>query len=590
MKTISKIAAIALVAVALVGVNTASAATVAELQAMIASLSAQIAALSGTTSTTASAGYTFSTNLTVGSKGADVTALQNFLIKGGYNTLATGYFGPMTKAALAAYQTAKGITPAVGYFGPITQAKVNAEAPVVVTPGTTTGGTISTTGVEGSFTTKLAANPSTQTSIKSTENVPVIGFDIKAKDSDVKVDRIDLKVAVSNSNGTLAPSAFIRTIQITDGSNVLATKSVSSSDFSKDSGIYHIRLTNIGLVVPKDVTKTLTVNMSVNSIGSGDLDKVLTVSGYTNDAIRGTDGAGFDQYSNNADTLSRTQTFTQSGVSTLAVTDDVNKIKTTNVKLDSVDGAKGVTVGSFNVKSTTGDSKVTDITLTTTGSKTPTSVYLYDGSTVLGSYSGSSTIVFTDLTVAVSKDVTKTLTIKADYSASGATTSTSTITVTSVSYDKPDGTSQTVSASVASNPVTLVTSATPVFTLVSAGAPSIVSNQNGSTTKMDASVTFKVSAVGGTLTRSSIVVVGKWATSSTAASAGSSVNLQITPSTDVNDGAEATVVVSSTLTAPSTSDYYGFYITSIASTVGGNAVTQTTGLDDYHTTNAYYLK
>jgi len=48
----------------------ASAATVAELQAMIASLSAQLAALSGGTASTG-AGYTFNTNLTVGSKGTE---------------------------------------------------------------------------------------------------------------------------------------------------------------------------------------------------------------------------------------------------------------------------------------------------------------------------------------------------------------------------------------------------------------------------------------------------------------------------------------------------------------------------------------
>ena len=36
--------------------------------------------------------------------------------------VAYGYFGNLTKAAVAAYQTSVGITPAVGYFGPITRA------------------------------------------------------------------------------------------------------------------------------------------------------------------------------------------------------------------------------------------------------------------------------------------------------------------------------------------------------------------------------------------------------------------------------------------------------------------------------------
>jgi peptidoglycan hydrolase-like protein with peptidoglycan-binding domain len=34
-------------------------------------------------------------------------------------------FGPLTRAALARFQKANGITPAVGFFGPITRARVN---------------------------------------------------------------------------------------------------------------------------------------------------------------------------------------------------------------------------------------------------------------------------------------------------------------------------------------------------------------------------------------------------------------------------------------------------------------------------------
>ncbi|MBS3902942.1 MAG: Ig-like domain-containing protein [Anaplasmataceae bacterium] len=68
-------------------------------------------------------------DLTGGKSGNDVKALQEFLI--GENTGpksrqlsetgATGYFGKLTKAALAEYQNASGILPAQGYFGWITR-------------------------------------------------------------------------------------------------------------------------------------------------------------------------------------------------------------------------------------------------------------------------------------------------------------------------------------------------------------------------------------------------------------------------------------------------------------------------------------
>ncbi|CAN5691240.1 hypothetical protein BH11PAT2_BH11PAT2_04540 [soil metagenome] len=73
--------------------------------------------------------FNFTQNLTVGSRiSPDVTELQKILIADGYLKIdaPTGYFGKLTRAAVAAWQAAKGISPAVGYFGPISRAKMNA--------------------------------------------------------------------------------------------------------------------------------------------------------------------------------------------------------------------------------------------------------------------------------------------------------------------------------------------------------------------------------------------------------------------------------------------------------------------------------
>jgi hypothetical protein len=66
-------------------------------------------------------------NLTTGSRGPLVTALQTFLKKKNVGTasqiVADGSFGPITKRALAEYQASVGLT-ADGYYGPITRAYI----------------------------------------------------------------------------------------------------------------------------------------------------------------------------------------------------------------------------------------------------------------------------------------------------------------------------------------------------------------------------------------------------------------------------------------------------------------------------------
>ncbi len=93
--------------------------------------------LGATTDTGSSGGscHLFSADLTLGSIGTEVTMLQNFLIGKGYAIAAgaTGYFGAQTKAALASYQSAFGISPSSGYFGPLTRMKVNASCPLAET-------------------------------------------------------------------------------------------------------------------------------------------------------------------------------------------------------------------------------------------------------------------------------------------------------------------------------------------------------------------------------------------------------------------------------------------------------------------------
>src|SRR3989344_2807449 len=100
----------------------------AALQAQLSALQNQLTGLQG-------ASTVFTRNLEVGGTGDEVLALQQFLNANGFAIAESGvgspgnetnYFGGLTRAALAKFQAANGITPSVGYLGPKTRAAINA--------------------------------------------------------------------------------------------------------------------------------------------------------------------------------------------------------------------------------------------------------------------------------------------------------------------------------------------------------------------------------------------------------------------------------------------------------------------------------
>jgi len=76
----------------------------------------------------------FARNLSIGSTGSDVQALQTYLNTHGFLISSVGagssgneteYFGPATERALIQFQIAHNIVPAVGYFGQLTRAALS---------------------------------------------------------------------------------------------------------------------------------------------------------------------------------------------------------------------------------------------------------------------------------------------------------------------------------------------------------------------------------------------------------------------------------------------------------------------------------
>lgn len=113
------------------------------------------------------ANYIFTNNLTIGASGTDVSELQQFLISGGFLKIITptGYFGPLTKAALGKWQASENIYPTAGFFGPLSRARINLIFNQIQVP---------TTPVQTTATTPIIITP-TSSPLTTTPSLPVNG-------------------------------------------------------------------------------------------------------------------------------------------------------------------------------------------------------------------------------------------------------------------------------------------------------------------------------------------------------------------------------------------------------------------------------
>ena len=519
-KTITKVAALSLGMTLALGVSTAGAQTIAELQAQINALMAQLAALQGGSTTPTTGQYNFTQNLTIGSTGGDVVSLQQYLVGAGHLNMPVGvsygYFGPLTRAAVAKWQAANGVAPAVGYWGPISRARFVSMSPGTPgTPGTpTTPGTgITTPGVEGTIT--VSVNPTPAAGVKVYENdskVEALGIKLEAKTSDIRIERIKIELPSVQFYNEIANRIYVM-----DGSNVVASADLNSSTVVNESGTRSITLSGMNYVVPKDATRVLTVALDIYS----NIDSTLTDGDTFTltipvDGVRGVDGAGINQFGpSTGNSFSRAITPTADLVdsATLAVSTSANSplakevIAATGANEDEV---LGLELLRFDLRSTRDDVTVTDavVTLDHTGNASSTVVYLYDGNTLVGSASPSSgasaTATFSDIDYVVPKDSTKTLRVVVDADDADATASTiiaSVAATTGITAEKSDGTALAETGSATGQTVTLL-NVGPEISLSS--TPSLVRDAGtiglaGGTSTASATFNVTIKAVGGDL-------------------------------------------------------------------------------------------
>jgi hypothetical protein len=272
---------------------------IAALLAQIAALQAQLSGLQGGSSTGC---YAFTADLTLGSSGAAVTALQNYLISTGHFSAsvgATGYFGPITQSALAAWQAANGVSPASGYFGPISRAKYNS----MCTPGSgdANDGDVSDEdlGGEADLTDFQALNdPDNEDVAEGDEEHAVFGFEFDVEDANAVVERVDVVFEGQDVAKSVEPWDYIEELTLWFDDEAVASVAADDEDDWDDDADddadslddYQIRFKDFDVLVEEGTTPEFFVAVTLQSnIDSDDLDQEFDVW-VPDDGLRAIDG------------------------------------------------------------------------------------------------------------------------------------------------------------------------------------------------------------------------------------------------------------------------------------------------------------
>ena len=220
--------------------------------------------------------YSFQNNLTVGSRGADVVQLQNFLESKGFLSMpvgvSKGYFGLLTKNSLAQYQLSAGISPAAGYFGPLTRANVTTASSVVVTPVTPVNPVnpisppVVIRGNEASLEDFDARSGNDGDPEEGDKMAEVLGLKFTVKDGDVNVSRVDVNVDTSSATENDPWKVFKKAYLMIDGKTVGTISTDNKRNWSdQGNDVYRLRFSNISTSVMQNKTAQVTVAFDINN-------------------------------------------------------------------------------------------------------------------------------------------------------------------------------------------------------------------------------------------------------------------------------------------------------------------------------------
>jgi hypothetical protein len=404
-----------------------------DLQAQVQALLAQIASLGGG-STSGTGCFAFTMTHQQGDSGGEVMNIQKFLNSHGAQVSVSGagspgnesaYFGAMTKAAVAKWQAANGVSPAAGYWGPVTRAKVAsvcASTPSTPTTPTTGGETLN--GSAGSASVSETSNDVDE-DLFTGETEKVLGFRVEASGGDIRVTNTRVKFTYtggSTPSDRLADYAS----EISIWANGQKIASMSPSSFVRDSsGVYSASIP-VSQVVRMGSNNKVTFHVGMTAASSIDSDDVAGT--WTVDLVqtRYADATGVTLFDNTAsiqNTGVNVARLSSSGDVTLRMSEGSGNPKAGNVEV-SDDGSSDVTLAEFTLKAEGSamefDSLVASTTVTgvTNVSTMVQEFYLMRGSTQIAEETAGSGVnqrlTFSlDDTEEIAKDATQTYRIVA---------------------------------------------------------------------------------------------------------------------------------------------------------------------------------
>jgi peptidoglycan hydrolase-like protein with peptidoglycan-binding domain len=338
-----------------------------------------------------SADAAFTRYLTVGSTGADVVELQTILEAQGYLVIpvgvSKGYFGALTKGAVAKWQAAVGL-PATGYFGPLSIAKIGgavsgnfpagctsaagyspttgAKCDSIPSGGSNAGGNASgdLEGGAGSIDSYTILSSLNNEEVgEDEEDVEVAGLEIEnSEDSDIEIKAVKLVFNEGTAGSDFEDYATEVSVWL-DGKEI---GRVDADRFNDDNEWTSTISLDGGIIKAGDEDAELTVAVSgISNLDSDDATDTWTVD-FRQVRFEDAEGTVISEDPSTAVVTFSFDTFASASDIELQVSLADESPNSKIVDVDDSDDTDGVTIAVFELEAEGGDIEIKDLPVTFT--------------------------------------------------------------------------------------------------------------------------------------------------------------------------------------------------------------------------------